>query len=75
MRGVRRIPTCRIIYVAQGRYDEAEPLFKRALAINEKALGREHPNTLLALENLSALNQAQGPFGFLTRLLREYGLQ
>ena len=25
-------------------------------------------------ENLSALNQAQGPFPFLTRLLREYGL-
>ncbi len=64
-----------LLYDDQGRYAEAEPLFKRALTINEKALGREHPNTRLALENLSALNQAQGPFGFLTRLLREYGLQ
>jgi tetratricopeptide (TPR) repeat protein len=63
------------LYLDMGRYDEAEPMFKRALAINEKALGPEHPNTRVALENLSALNQAQGPFGFLTRLLREYGLQ
>jgi hypothetical protein len=27
----------------QGRYIEAEPLYQQALAIREKALGREHP--------------------------------
>ncbi len=31
------------LYQAQGRYAEAEPLYKRALAIIEKALGPEHP--------------------------------
>ena len=28
----------------QGRYAEADPLLKRALAIDEKALGPEHPD-------------------------------
>ena len=32
------------LYQAQGRYAEAEPLYKRALAISEKALGPEHPD-------------------------------
>ena len=29
-----------LLYKAQGRYAEAEPLYKRALAINEKAIVR-----------------------------------
>ncbi len=33
-----------LLYYAQGRYDVAEPLHKRALAIEEKALGPDHPN-------------------------------
>ena len=28
-----------LLYLAQGRYAEAEPLFRRALEIREKALG------------------------------------
>jgi len=32
------------LYRAQGKYDEAQPLHQRALAMWEKALGREHPN-------------------------------
>ena len=31
------------LYRSQGRYAEAEPLYKRALAIEEKARGPEHP--------------------------------
>jgi len=33
-----------LLYDKQGRYADAEPLLKRALAINEKALGPDHPN-------------------------------
>ncbi len=38
-----------------GRYDEAEPLYKRSLAIREKALGPEHPDVAASLENYAAL--------------------
>ena len=39
----------------QGKYAEAEPLYKRAIAIDEKALGPEHPNVAMSLENYAAL--------------------
>ncbi len=39
----------------QGRYAEAEPLYQRSLAINEKALGPEHPDVARTLENYAAL--------------------
>ncbi len=50
-------------YKAQGRYQEAEPLYKRALAIREKVLGPEHPDTAVALNNLGLLYAALGPYG------------
>ena len=30
----------------QGKYDEAQPFFDRSLAIREKALGADHPDTV-----------------------------
>ncbi len=44
-----------MLYEAQGRYAEAEPLFKRSLAIREKSLGREHPDVATSLENYADL--------------------
>jgi tetratricopeptide (TPR) repeat protein len=41
-------------------YDQALPLWKRALAINEKVLGPEHPDTARSFNNLGALYQAMG---------------
>ena len=41
------------LYKAQGRYGEAEPLYKRALAASERALGPEHPDTLASVDNLA----------------------
>ncbi len=43
------------LYQAQGTYAEAEPLHKRALAINEAALESDHPNVALSLEYYAAL--------------------
>jgi tetratricopeptide (TPR) repeat protein len=43
-------------------YAQARPLFERALAIHETALGPEHPNTATALNNLAFLLQAQGDY-------------
>ncbi len=50
------------LYNAQGRYVQAEPLFQRALAIVEKALGPEHPHVATSLNNLAALYIAQGKY-------------
>ncbi len=43
------------LYRLQGRYAEAEPLYKRALAIKEKVLGPEHPEVATSLNNLGLL--------------------
>ncbi len=49
-----------VLYDAQGRYAEAEPLYKRALAILEKALGPEHPYVAQGLENYAVLLRGTG---------------
>ena len=54
--------TWRCLYQAQGRYAEAEPLCRRALAICEQALGPDHPDTATSLNNLAELLQAQGRY-------------
>lgn len=41
--------------VVQGKFDEAEPLLKRSLAINEMVLGPEHPTVATSLDNLAGL--------------------
>ncbi len=48
------------MYREQGKYAEAEPLYQRALAIVEKALGPEHPTVATALENYAALLRETG---------------
>ena len=42
---------------AQGKYAEAEPLFRRAVGITEAALGARSPATLRPLNNLAGLLQ------------------
>jgi Tetratricopeptide repeat len=48
-----------LLWCSQGRYPEAEPLHKRALAIYEKALGPDHPDAALYLNNLAERGQAR----------------
>ena len=43
------------LYDTQGKYAQAEPLYKRSLAISEKALGPEHPDVALSLKNYALL--------------------
>ncbi len=43
------------LYQARGHYAEAEPLYERSLAIQEKVLGPEHPDVATSLENYAAL--------------------
>ncbi len=49
-----------LLHKVQGNYAEAEPLYKRALAIWEKALGPEHPDVATSLENYAALLRETG---------------
>lgn len=43
-------------------YTEAEPLFQRAIAIDEKTLGSDHPNLASPLNNLAGLYYDQGKY-------------
>ena len=43
---------------ATNRLAEAEPLIRRALAIDEKSFGPDHPNVAIGLNNLALLLQA-----------------
>ena len=44
----------------QGRFEEAEALFYRALHIREQVLGEEHPETAQILHDLAILRQREG---------------
>lgn len=46
----------------RAQYPQALPLFQRALAIREKVLGAEHPDTATSLNNLAMLYQTQGEY-------------
>ncbi len=48
------------LYRVQGRYTEAEPLHKRALATWDKTVGPEHPYVTRVLENYAALLRETG---------------
>ena len=43
----------------QGKYDEAEPLYREALAIGRKVSGNKHPDVATSLNNLAGLLKAQ----------------
>jgi len=45
-----------------GLYDQAKPLFEKALAIREKILGSEHPDVATSLNNLAGLHKTQGNY-------------
>jgi Tetratricopeptide repeat len=51
-----------VILRDQGRYEEAEAMNRRALDGREKVLGREHPDTLTSVDNLTSVLQYQGKY-------------
>jgi tetratricopeptide (TPR) repeat protein len=52
------------------RLGEAEPLYRRALAIWENSLGPDHPNVASALNNLARLLKATNRFAEAEPLMR-----
>ena len=59
-----------VLYRKQGKYEQAEPLYQRALAINEQQLGSDHPDTAQSLNNLALLYRKQGKYEHAEPLLR-----
>ena len=55
---------------ATNRLGEAEPLMRRALAIDEASLGKDHPNVAIDLNNLAQLLQATNRLGEAEPLMR-----
>jgi hypothetical protein len=55
---------------ATNRLDDAEPLMKRALAIDEKSYGPEHPKVAIRLNNLAQLVKAANRLGEAEPLMR-----
>jgi tetratricopeptide (TPR) repeat protein len=56
----RSLDNLAMLYQAQGKFAEAEPLYERSLAMTEKTLGPEHPEVAQILNNLASLYQAWG---------------
>ncbi len=48
--------------VLNAKYEGAEPLYRRALDIREKVLGKEHPDTAESLNNLAELLHSKGDY-------------
>ena len=58
-------------FVALGKLAEAEPLYERALSLDEKARGREHPDVATDLNNLAELYRIQGRYARAEQLYRQ----
>ncbi len=58
-----------VLYKNQGKYSEAEFLYLEALAMFERVLGTNHPNTITVWDNLRLLQQQLIPPPFYIRLL------
>jgi hypothetical protein len=46
----------------QGKYAEAEELFRQTLKERAKVLGEEHPDTLESIHNLAGVLRTQGKY-------------
>ncbi len=58
-------------YQRQGRYTEAEPLYRQALAIYKELLPEKHPDVAGTLSNLASLYQDQGRYTEAESLYRQ----
>ncbi|MHC4676409.1 MAG: tetratricopeptide repeat protein, partial [Planctomycetota bacterium] len=59
-----------VVYCKNALYRKAEPLMRRALAIDEASLGKDHPNVAIHLNNLAGLLQDTNRFAEAEPLIR-----
>ena len=60
-----------------GKYEHAEEIYRRALGLRETVVGKEHPNTLTSMNNLTGVLSSRNPFSevdpLYQRALNHYG--
>jgi tetratricopeptide (TPR) repeat protein len=66
--GLRR--TLGEAYLALGDYSTAEPMFRRALEVRERMLGKENRDTIISVHNLALLLEAKGDYAGAESLYR-----
>jgi tetratricopeptide (TPR) repeat protein len=59
-----------VLLATKALHDKAEPLLRRALAIDERRFGPDHPNVTMHLNNLAELFRATNRFSEAEALLR-----
>jgi len=59
-----------LVYLENAKYKEAEPLMRRALEIDEKSLGTEHPKVAIRMNNLALLLKETNRLGEAEPLMR-----
>jgi len=55
----------------QGKYDEAEKMQREVLAVKQRMLGAEHPDTLMTANNLAASLTRQEKYDDAEKMMRE----
>jgi CHAT domain-containing protein/Tfp pilus assembly protein PilF len=55
----------------QGNYPASDQTLQRALALNEKALGREHPQTVDSMRNLGLLYRSMNDYAKADKMFRD----
>jgi eukaryotic-like serine/threonine-protein kinase len=58
------------VYFSLGQYPQAETMFQRGLDLEERILGKEHPNTLVSVNNLANLLSKKGDYAGAESLFR-----
>jgi tetratricopeptide (TPR) repeat protein len=65
------IDLCGTVLSDQGRYEEAERMYRQTLELREKVLGLEHPETLTSMGNLGLVLSDQGRYEEAERMQRQ----
>jgi tetratricopeptide (TPR) repeat protein len=60
-----------LVYDEQGKYAEAIELYKQAMEIDEKTIGKEHPNYAVRLNNLANVYRSQGKYDEAIELFKQ----
>ena len=55
----------------QGKYTEAEKMHRETLALREKVLGKEHPDTLASMSAMALAVSYQGKYAEAEKMHRE----